>query len=218
MKHFKIENEALEYLKEKDERLGRVIDYVGDIKAVVEPDIFSALTYHILGQQISVIVQDKLYDRLKEATGGITPKKVIELGHQKLRDLGMTNRKAETILNVANAIESGSLDLENLYNLTDEEVIKELSKIKGIGPWTAEMLLMFTLERPDVFTFGDVALKRGLKMIYHMDDVDKKQFQYFKDLFSPYGTIASIYIWAVGEYKVDGISEFALSLSEGIEG
>lgn len=216
--HYQISQEAIDYLKSKDEKLAKVIDYIGDIEATLEPDIFSALCYHILGQQVSVIVQDLVYDRLKEITDGITPEKVLELGVEKLKSLGMTYRKAETIYTIAQSIVNEELDLEELRELSDEEILKKLTKFKGIGPWTAEMLLMFTLERPDVFTFGDVALKRGLKMIYHLDDVDKKQFEHFKELFSPYGTVASIYIWAVGEYKVDGISEFVLSLGEGIEG
>lgn len=211
---FEYEDEAIEYLKEKDEILSKVIDYVGPISVPIERNIFAGITYHILGQQISVIVQDTIWDRLKEKIGEVTPENVVKLGKDELRALGMTNRKAETIYNIAQSIVDGEFDFYDLEDLSDDEVIKELTKIKGVGKWTAEMLLMFSYNRPDVFTFGDVALNRGLKMMYGLEEIDKKTFEHFKELFSPYGTLASLYIWAVGEYKKEGIKEFVESIQE----
>ncbi len=208
MDYFTYEQEGLEYLKEKDDKLKQIIEFVGERKEPLNPDIFSALTYHIIGQQISARVQDVIYERLEEKTGGVNPKSVIKLGEEGLRSLGMSYRKAQTILRIANMVLEEEIDLDNLKNLSDEEVMRELCRIKGIGPWTAEMILMFSLNRPDVFTFGDIALNRGLKQIYNLNELTKEDFKFYKEKFSPYGTLACIYFWVVGEEKVDGIKEF----------
>lgn len=210
-----VDKEIIEHLKSRDEKLAKVIDFIGEIDGPIEPDPFKGIVYHILGQQISVIVQDTLWDRLREKLSDeITPKNIIKLGKDELRNLGMTNRKAETIYNIAEMIEDGRLDFEKLNLLSNEDFIKEITKLKGIGKWTAEMLLMFSFDRDDVFTFGDVALNRGLKMIYGLEDISKEQFEYFKELFSPYGTIASLYIWGIGEFKKEGVKEFIEELNK----
>lgn len=208
-----IDQEIIDYLKSKDVRFSKVIDFIGDIDGPIEPDPFAGIVYHILGQQISVIVQDTIWDRLKEKIGRVTPEGVLKLGKENLKELGMTTRKSETIYNIAKLIVDGELNFDKLNLLSDEEFIKEITKIKGIGKWTAEMLLMFSFDRENVFTFGDVALNRGLKMIYGLEDISKEQFEYFKKLFDPYGTIASLYIWGIGEYKKDGIKEFIEELN-----
>ena len=212
MKYFEYDQEGIEYLKSKDSKLKAIIEFVGERKEPLNPDIFSALTYHIIGQQISARVQDVIYDRLKEKVGEITPTTIKELGEENLRSLGMSYRKAQTILRIADLVLKGKLDLDRLKTLSDKQVLEELCKIKGIGPWTAEMILMFSLNRHDVFTFSDIALNRGLKMIYNLDNLTKEDFKYYKEKFSPYGTLACIYFWVVGENKVEGIEEFVKNL------
>lgn len=205
---FEYDEEGVKYLREKDEKLKEVIDFIGPIREPIEQNPFAGIIYHILGQQISVRVQDTLWDRLRESVQPLTPENIIRFGRENLRALGMSNRKAETIYSIAQLVTEGDLDFEALRELDDETFIKELTKIKGIGKWTAEMLLMFSYNRQDVFTFGDVALNRGLKMVYDIDKISKDQFEEFKEKFSPYGTLASLYFWAVGEYKREGIEEF----------
>lgn len=210
---FQYGDEEISYLKSKDERLSRVIDFVGFIKEPLELDPFRGIIYHILGQQISVRVQDSIWDKLNQAVDPITPETILAFGKDNLRALGMTNRKAETIIRIAEMLKSGELDFSRLEDMSDEDIIKELTKIKGIGKWTVEMLIMFSLNRKNVFTFGDVALNRGLKMVYGLDKISKEQFEYFKHLFDPYGTIASLYFWAIGENKREGIPEFIADLN-----
>ncbi|MFA5448527.1 MAG: DNA-3-methyladenine glycosylase 2 family protein, partial [Sphaerochaeta sp.] len=109
--------------------------------------------------------------------------------------------KAEYIHNIAIKIEEGSLDLERLQTLEDDEVTKELVKLKGIGPWTAEMILLFGLKRPDVLSYGDLAILRGMRILYNLESIDRSTFEVYRRRYSPYGTTASLYLWAVSKFK-----------------
>lgn len=93
--------------------------------------------------------------------------------------------------------------------MSDEEAIKALSALSGIGVWTAEMILLFCMQRPNVFSFGDLAIHRGLRMIYHHRNVDKKLFEKYRRRFSPYCSVASLYIWAVAGGAIDGMRDYA---------
>ncbi len=200
--------EDLEDLKSRDRIMEKVIDYYGPVDIDLNEDLYAEIVYHILGQQISVQVQDALHDRLKASCGTITPQAVLRLGPDKLRELGMSRRKAETIVRIAQMITDGELDFSLLKDMSDDEAIRYLTKIKGVGPWTAEMILMFGLGRTDVFTRGDIALNRGLKIMYGLEEVNDEVFDYYHNLFKPYGTLACLYIWAVGENKKEGIVDF----------
>lgn len=212
--HFEYGEEEIAHLKERDSRLSKVIDFVGTIREPINEDIFSALVYHILGQQISAHVQDIIYERVESGIGEITPENILEFGRENLRAQGMSYRKADTILSIAEKVISKEIDLSLLEEMSDDDVIRYLSQLKGIGTWTAEMILMFSLKRPNVFTFLDIALKRGLKMIYGEERIDRKRFEEFRERFSPYCSVASLYIWAIGEKKVDGVDEFIKTLEE----
>jgi DNA-3-methyladenine glycosylase II len=109
----------------------------------------------------------------------------------------MTFRKAEYIKDFACKVLSGEFDIESLPDKSDDELIARLSALKGIGVWTAEMIMTFCMQRPDIFSFGDLAIHRGLRMLYHHKNVDKKLFEKYRRRYSPYGTVASLYIWAI---------------------
>ena len=87
--------------------------------------------------------------------------------------------------------------MEGIWQKPDEEVIRELSALKGIGVWTAEMILLFCMQRPDVFSYDDLAIQRGLRMVYHHRKIDRKLFEKYRRRFSPYCSVASLYLWAV---------------------
>lgn len=92
---------------------------------------------------------------------------------------------------------------------SDAEAIVELSSLKGIGVWTAEMILLFCLQRPDVFSFGDLAILRGMRMVYHHREIDRKRFEMYRKRFSPYCSVASLYFWAVAGGAIDGMKDYA---------
>ena len=106
-------------------------------------------------------------------------------------------RKATYIKEIANTVLSGDLDLDALYDMTDSEVCKRLSQIRGIGVWTAEMLLTFSMQRPDIMSWDDLAIHRGLRMLYRHREITPALFAKYKRRYSPHGTVASLYLWAI---------------------
>ena len=114
-----------------------------------------------------------------------------------MQSLGISFRKAEYITDFAKKVHTGEFDLISIGEKPDEEVILELSALKGIGVWTAEMLLLFCLQRPNVFSYGDLAILRGMRMVYRHKEIDRARFERYRKRFSPYCSIASLYFWAV---------------------
>ncbi len=185
------------YLKSRDKRLGEAIDKIGHINRTVDSDLFSSVVHHIMGQQISTAAQVTLWNRLQERLGTVAASEILALGREELQAVGMTFRKADYILNFAEKVQSGEFDIDGLSRLTDEQAIAELSSLKGVGVWTAEMILTFCMQRPDVVSFGDLAIQRGMRMLYRRKNIDKINFERYRKRYSPYGTVASFYLWAV---------------------
>ena len=187
----------LNYLRKKDKRLGGVIDCVGPIRREVDPDLFSSVVHHIIGQQISTKAQATIWRRMRDALGQVNAETVLAAGVPRLQSLGMTFRKAEYITDFAGKLHTGVFDLDAVAHMSDEDAIQALSGLKGIGVWTAEMILLFCLQRPDVFSYDDLAIRRGLRMLYRHRDIDRQRFERYRRRFSPYGSVASLYLWAV---------------------
>ncbi len=199
------ENE-LEYLRKRDGRLGEIIERVGFIEREVNSDIFASIVKNIAGQQISNAALKTVLGRLMEVVGELTPGNVCRLGVDGLRSCGMSLRKAENIVNIAEQIHSGELDLEVLRTLPDEEVISRLTSFRGIGRWTAEMILIFCLCRGDVLSFGDFGIRRGIELLYGEEKLTRACFRKYYERYSPYATVASFYLWAVGNGDVQPLS------------
>ncbi|WML34536.1 hypothetical protein [Clostridium sp. OS1-26] len=125
----------------------------------------------------------------------ITLRNIAKLAADEIQRCGMTMKKAECIKNIAEIIEQGKLNLSELYNLSDAEVIKRLSSLNGIGKWAAEMLLINSMKRPDVISFGDIAIRRGICKLYGLESITKEEFKKYKERYSSYGSVASIYLW-----------------------
>lgn len=187
----------ISYLKAKDKRLGNTIDQIGLIDRAVDTDLFSSVVHHIIGQQISTTAQATLWKRLNERLGSITADTILALGREELQAVGMTFKKADYILDFAEKVQGRTFDIEGHDRLTDTEVIKELSALKGIGVWTAEMIMTFCMQRPDVVSFGDLAIHRGMRMLYRHRKIDRAKFERYRKRYSPYGTVASLYLWAI---------------------
>ncbi len=195
--YFNYGEKEIQYLSYKDEILGKTIIDVGHIYREVNNDLFSSLIYHILGQQISVSAQITVWKRLRDNFGKITVDKISKSSISELQGFGTTFRKAGYMSEIAWRVSKGEFDLDYLWNLSDDEVIKKLTELPGIGVWTAEMILLFCLQRPDVFSYKDLAIHRGLCKLHNREKIDKKQFEKLKKLYSPYGSVASLHIWAI---------------------
>ena len=118
--------------------------------------------------------------------------------------MGISLRKAEYIQDFAGKVNSGAFDLQRVAALPDSEAIEALVALKGVGVWTAEMILLFCLQRPDIFSFDDLAIQRGLRMVYRHRKIDRKLFEKYRRRFSPYGSVASLYLWAVAGGAIPG--------------
>lgn len=198
---FKYGELEINYLKKRDKKLSEAIDRIGKIERRVIPDLFAALINSIIGQQISSRAADTVWKRLIDLVVEIKPETIIDTDINDIQKCGMTVRKASYIKEIAEIVYSGELNINELYNLSDEDVIKKLSSLNGIGVWTAEMLMIFSMERPDIVSWGDLAIRRGMCNLYHHKELTKKQFGRYKKRYSPYGSVASLYLWALSVEK-----------------
>lgn len=185
----------IEYLSEKDELLGLTIDRIGMIERKLYPDLFQALIRNIVAQQIAKKAAATVWGRLCTLLGAITPENVAATSVAAIQQCGMSVRKAGYIKNTAEALLREQINLETLPGMTDTEVIKNLSSLPGVGIWTAEMLLIFSLARPNILSWSDLALKRGMKNLYGLNEISRSRFEQYKQIYSPYATVASFYLW-----------------------
>lgn len=197
----------LDYLRSKDKRLAWAIDEIGHIDRSVNPDLFHSLVDSIIGQQISTAAHKTLRERLASLTDQVTAESIVGLGRDGLQSIGMTYKKADYIMSLSDKVLSGELDLEGLNELSDEEVIAVLSELDGVGKWTAEMMMTFSMQRPDVVSYGDLAILRGMRMLYRHRKIDKAKFERYRKRYSPYGTVASLYLWAIAGGAIDGLTD-----------
>ena len=202
-------DEEIEYLKSKDKILGGVIEKIGHIERVTDTDLFSSVVHHIIGQQISTKAQETIWQRLKDELGEVNAENIYKTDISRLQSLGMSFRKAEYIKDFADKVHSGSFNLQDISEMSDEEAIKALVSLKGIGVWTAEMILLFCLQRPDIFSFDDLAIQRGLRIVYHQMKIDRILFEKYRRRFSPFCSVASLYLWAVSGGAIPEMKDYA---------
>lgn len=197
----------IEYLKSRDKKLAAVIETIGHIDRPVIPDVFCALIHSVVGQQISSKAHATVWARINERFSPVTPEHFDALPADELQSCGMTMKKAGYIKEIARRAATGELDLEALKSMGDSEVCEELTKLPGIGVWTAQMLLTFSLLRPDIISYGDLAIRRGMRMVYRHKELTPALFEKYRKRLSPYGTVASLYFWAVSAGAVPGLSD-----------
>ena len=192
-----VDNDSVTKLKSVCPRMSKLIDVVGDIESYYIPDHFQALINGIIYQSISYKAATKIWNRLFDRLSEFTPSEVLEFGYDKIKAVGLSNSKTEYILNIAYAFINKGINTD-FTNMSNAEIQHELEQIKGVGPWTSEMFLIFCLYRKDIFSWGDIAIRRGLEYLYDLDhDITKKEFNYYKELYAPSQTIASFYIWEI---------------------
>jgi len=194
---FEYGQKEIDYLKRKDKKLGVAIDKIGMIQREITPDPFTALVSSVVSQQISKKAAETVWNRLYTLLGNITPESITQIDLSKIQGCGMSERKAGYIKGIADAAITGIVDVNILHTLTDEEIIKKMSSLRGVGVWTAEMLLIFSLSRSDVVSYNDLAICRGMMNLYGLKELPKEKFERYRKRYSPYGSVASLYLWAL---------------------
>lgn len=192
-------DKELIYLSKNDTLLGSYITKRGFIERKVFCDLFEGLCFSTINQQLSMKTAEKIFDKLKNVVGEIIPDNLLD--ENMLSEFGLTKNKAHCIAEFSRLFKSGEFSGEKFEAMSDREVIECLTKIKGIGTWTAEMVLIFCLERKDVLSLSDYGIRKGLSVIHGIDVNDKKSMEKYKELYSPYGTIASFYLWEAAKEK-----------------
>ncbi len=191
--HFEYSETEINYLKKQDEKLAFYIDKIGMLQREINPNIFENFINQIIGQQISNKAYATVSGRIKNLLKEITPTNILKYDDDTLQQCGLSFRKVSYMKNIANFWqENKNLDLQNLSN---EEIIKTLTEIKGVGIWTVEMLLLFSLQRKDVLSYNDLVIRNSLMKLHNLESLTKKDFVKYKELYSPYGSIASLYLW-----------------------
>jgi 3-methyladenine DNA glycosylase/8-oxoguanine DNA glycosylase len=195
--YFEYGEQELSHLRKKDKKLGAAIDRIGIIRREVNLDIFSALVESIVGQQISNKAAVTVCRKLNELSG-TQAAKLHALSTKEIQSCGMSMRKAGYIKNIAeSAVVSKTLDFDALKDKPNHEIIALLTTLPGVGVWTAEMLLIFSLMRPNVVSYGDLAIRRGMMNLYGLKELSIERFLKYAKRYAPYGSVASLYLWAL---------------------
>ncbi len=201
---FPCAQEELDGLCRRDPRLAELIRAAGPLRRPVIPDIFQALVNSVTGQQISSRVHAKLWGRVREELSPLTPEHLAGLSPEDFRRCGLSARKAGYIQSLARDILEGRFVPEDLRSLDDNAVRERLCRLRGIGPWTAEMLLIFCLGRPDILPAGDYGIRRGLTLLYGEKELSPGFFEACRARWSPSSTLASLYLWELASGPVPG--------------
>ena len=199
---FPYDQHAIDHLKSRDARLAKEIERIGRIEREIIPDLFPALIYCIVGQQISNKAAATVWMRMQDRFGEISPEMVSIRTEEEIQKCGLTMRKAGYIKKITSAVHGGDLQLEQLHSLPDEGVIKALVTLPGIGVWTAEMILIFSLQRPNILSWGDLAIRRGISVLYGETQLTKARFDDYKALYTPFGSVASLYLWQIARENI----------------
>lgn len=185
------------YLCQKDKRLAKVIQMVGNIS--YEPHLdnpFPFLVHEIVEQMLSVKAGAKIYGRLEVLCDGhITPSSINRLSLDELKAIGTSSAKAKYIKSTANAVLNGTLDFDCFSTMSDDAILNELVQLPGIGMWTAKMYLIFVLDRQNILPYEDVAFLQSYKWLYKTDDVSKISVEKKCRKWKPYSSIAARYLY-----------------------
>ncbi len=213
-RYFEYGREEIDYLAARDPRLGEAMAAVGHVYRELDDDLFGAVMHHIVGQQISTAAQRTVWARMRALLGEVTPATVLSVPDDDLQGCGMTFRKVEYLKDFARRVDSGEFDLDAVRQMDDSDAVAALASLRGVGVWTAEMLLLFCLGRPDVLSYDDLAIRRGLRMVYHHRKITRPLFEKYRRRYSPYGSVASLYLWAVAGGGVPGFEKDYAPLTE----
>ena len=189
-------DEARKYLTRKDRVMKRLIPQFGNACLQSRGDAFTTLARSIVGQQISVKAAQSVWDKFAALPRRMTPASVLKLKVDDMRAAGLSARKIEYLVDLALHFDSGAIHVDGWREMPDEEIIAELVGIRGIGRWTAEMFLIFSLARPDVLAVDDLGIRAGIKRLYNLPDMPKPALmREIGEPWRPYRSYASLYLW-----------------------
>ena len=179
-----------------DEYIGPLIKKYGSctISKNKRENYFSDIVESIVGQQLSGNAADAIFKRLEQALGRIAAKNIIKAKKQELRNCGLSWGKIKYLKDLSHNVDRGVLVIEKLEVLSNEEIIENLTKVKGIGRWTSEMFLIFSLARPDIFPVDDLGIRNGMRKILNIN-LEPEKIKKFALRWKPYRSVAAWYIW-----------------------
>lgn len=194
--HYDLDNEKVKYLINTDEKLGKLIRYINKSELIIEEDGFKCIVKYIIGQQISDKARETIWQRVCAILENVTPEKTLAINNEELRKVGLSERKVKYIKILASAVISEDINFYDFKELTNEEIIKKLTALKGIGQWTAEMYLIFSLGRENVLSKGDGTIRRTIQWMYDLEKLPSSEIllKYFSS-WNQYATIVSSYLW-----------------------
>lgn len=196
MEYIPYTQEELDFLSQRDPLLGAAILRMGEIRRESHPAPFISLVRSIVGQVVSRKAADTIYDRLESLCGGeVSPVTLCALQEEQLKACGMSLRKAQNILTIAQRTRVGEIDFEAMEHMQDGEIIKLLTALPGVGVWTVEMLLLFSMGRRDILSYSDLGIRNGIRCLHNLEKLSNVEFEEYRKLYSPCGTAASLYLW-----------------------
>ena len=196
IKKYGLNNKKVQFLIQSDEKLAILIKNIKTCSITIEEDDFKCLIKYIIGQQISDKTREVIWQKLNEKYENITPEVMYKTNDDELKSLGICRQKVNYIKNLSFAILNKEINFKEFKKLTNEEIIKKLVKIKGIGNWTVEMYLIFSMSRENVLSKGDNTIQRVLKWMYNLEELpSKKEVEQYFNKWLDYSTIVSAYFW-----------------------
>lgn len=192
-----VQEACVQTLIKQDATLAQLIDKIGDLQIQTRPNPLKSLIRSIIGQQISVTVAQSIFKKLSTAINDHwTVNQLLQLSESDMKVMGLSQTKINYIQNVLSAVQHGQLNFEALYKMDDNTVIKTLTQIKGIGKWTAEVFLLFTLQRKDVLPINDVGLQRSAQWLYQTTKAERKsQLAICAEQWHSCASIGAFYLW-----------------------
>jgi DNA-3-methyladenine glycosylase II len=183
-------------LKNADPVLGSLILRYKGLTLASRGDAFQTLARSIIGQQISVKAAQSVWDRFAATAVDMQPERVLKLSEVQLRGCGLSGQKVKYLRDLSERFSGGALDVARWHTLDDETLITDLTQVKGIGRWTAEMFLIFYLTRPDVFPLGDLGLQRAMSLHYNQGRaMSDRRIAALSKLWTPWRSVATWYLW-----------------------
>lgn len=193
-----VAKDPVELLLSTDAELGQIIKSVGKYSMEVHNNPFESLIRSIIYQQLAGKSANAIFERFKRLYGNSfpSPSQIVDTEDEILRKIGLSYKKITYVKDLSTRVRRGALVLDSLVKLSDEQVILELIKVKGIGIWTAQMFLIFCLRREDVFPLGDLGIKKAIKLLYNLERIPSDEFIISKSTkWRPYRSIAAWYLW-----------------------
>jgi len=192
---------AMDHLSQKDPILGAFINKTGTLRRATLEDPYLSTLDCIIAQQVSGKAAQSIGNKVFERFPKGDPEALLEASLEEMRTLGLSRSKASYLKNIAQTKRDGSIDWDQLGSLSTQEIIKQLIAIKGVGLWTVQMVLIFSLRRMDVMSYDDLAIRRGIMRLYHCEKVEKAFFEELFQRYEPYQTYASFYLWEASTSK-----------------